>query len=130
MAINSTDQGGDVNSIPRQKRILVVEDEVLIAIDVAQMLKSAGYEVKGPCIRKSDAERLMLDQDFDGALLDFNLGNGETSLSIAEYLRLHRIPFAFLTGNSARSISDVDGEFTVISKPVSRTLIMETIAGW
>lgn len=108
----------------------MVEDEVLIAIDVAQMLKSAGYEVKGPCIRKSDAERLMVDQDFDGALLDFNLGNGETSLSIAEYLRQHHIPFAFLTGNSAKSISDVDGEFTVISKPVSRTLIMETIAGW
>ncbi|WP_379922721.1 response regulator [Erythrobacter sp. R86502] len=130
MAVNSTGQRRDLNHAEGLKRILVVEDEVMIAIDIAQMLKGSGHAVVGPCIRKSDAEKLLAEMAFDGALLDFNLGNGDTSESIASALRNHQVPFAFLTGNNANTITGLQSSDTVISKPVSRTLILEAIAQW
>jgi DNA-binding response OmpR family regulator len=79
-------------------RILVVEDEVLVGMDLVMMLEDWGYTADGPHSTVKDA--LMAVETFDPqiAILDMNLGNGETSLPVAEVLDSRSTPFIFLTG--------------------------------
>ena len=79
------------------KRVLIVEDEALIALSLEEMAQEAGGEVVGPASNVDEALLMIENNSIDMALLDFNLG-GETSLPIADALRLKGVPFTFLTG--------------------------------
>ncbi len=79
------------------KRILIVEDEALIALSLEEMAKDAGCEVVGPASNVDEALSIIENQPIELALLDFNLG-GETSLPVAHALRSRGVPFTFLTG--------------------------------
>lgn len=74
------------------RRILLVEDEALIAIEIAQILKDAGFEVVGPATSVLQALALMKRRPCDAAVLDVNLG-GETAEPIAELLLEGGTPF-------------------------------------
>lgn len=78
------------------KRILIIEDEYLIASDLKRALTSAGAVVVGPAGTLETALSLA-EQDLDLALLDVNL-DGDRSYSVANRLRHRSVPFAFLTG--------------------------------
>lgn len=78
-------------------RVLVVEDEWLIAEDHASSLTDAGYEIVGPASSVKMALRLIESEHIDVALLDIGL-NGETSYPIADELKARGVPFAFLSG--------------------------------
>lgn len=80
------------------KRILVVEDEALIALDTEDMLTNAGYQVVGPAARVSDALGLMTEP-IDAALLDINVG-GALIWPVADALADRGVPFIFVTGFS------------------------------
>lgn len=82
-------------------RILILEDEVLIGLALAEDLEERGFDVAGPFSSTAAAERWMEDARPDAALLDINLGRGRTSLDFARKLRGLGIPYAFLTGYSA-----------------------------
>lgn len=100
------------------KRILLVEDEILIALDTADMVARAGFEVVGPVGEVQDALLLVEQGGLDGALLDVNLG-GIYSWPVAEALAARRIPFALLTGFGAGL--DVPAAFAAIprlAKPI------------
>ena len=84
-------------------RILVVEDEPFVAMQLQSDLESDGYEVIGPAANVAQGERLAQSEAFDAALVDVSLGPA-TSASIAEYLLERRIPFAFATGYADGSI--------------------------
>ena len=86
----------------RGLRVLVVEDNFLVAQQVRDLLEECGCETVGPVPRVSSALRLVEEGELDGALLDINLG-GEYSFSVAALLRERGVPFVFLTGydNSA-----------------------------
>ena len=81
--------------------ILIVDDDYLIATELAQHLKLAGYDVVGPCSQVADARRLIADKRPDCAFLDINLGEGRTSFDFAEELETQGLPFAFITGYSS-----------------------------
>jgi DNA-binding response OmpR family regulator len=74
--------------------ILVVEDEWLLASELAQALAAGGYRVVGP----AGAMQVMAEHGVDAALLDVNLGGDSRVFEVAWILRAQRTPFAFLTG--------------------------------
>jgi CheY-like chemotaxis protein len=99
-------------------RVLLVEDEGLVALMVEDLLIDLGCEVVGSCASiRSALEWLEACAEApDGALLDVNLG-GELVYPVAEALAVRRIPFAFATGYGALP----DGRFPgapVLSKPI------------
>ena len=82
---------------PKISRILVVEDEPLVALQLQAALEDEGYEVVGPATTLAEGLRLAQNDKFDLALLDINLGV-ENSSPIAVHLSDRRIPFVFSTG--------------------------------
>ena len=85
------------------RRILIVEDEALVAMQLQADLESDGHRVIGPARRLQHGVALAECEDVDLALLDVSLGE-ETSAAIADALRARRIPFAFATGYSSPDI--------------------------
>ena len=78
---------------PRGPLVLVVEDEFLLAIDLALLLERRGYRVLGPAATVAEALRLLDGGETPGAaLLDVNL-RGETVTPVAARLRALRVPF-------------------------------------
>ncbi len=84
-------------------RILVVEDEPLVAMQLQSELEQQGHTVLGPATRLATALKLAQSAEFDIGLLDINLGR-ETSADIALVLESRGIPFAFATGYADGSI--------------------------
>jgi CheY-like chemotaxis protein len=80
-------------------RILVVEDGLLVADAIQDLLETAGCEVVGPVATIAAALDLVAREALDGAVLDINLG-GENSFPVAAALIERDIPFLFLTGHS------------------------------
>jgi CheY-like chemotaxis protein len=78
-------------------RILLVEDEALVALQLKLDLEAEGHVVVGPFAQLSEGLRAAADTEFDIALIDINLG-ADNSAPIAEILDHRGIPFAFTTG--------------------------------
>jgi DNA-binding response OmpR family regulator len=78
-------------------RILVVEDNFLVAETIAAALHESGYEVVGPAPSLARGMQLAHDAEIDGALLDINL-SGRFCFPIASILIGREVPFLFLTG--------------------------------
>src|SRR5262245_64504158 len=79
------------------KRVLVVEDEFLIALDIAGVLEQAGIAVIGPAGTVGDALQALEGEVVHGALLDAHLA-GEPVTRIADALKARGIPLPFLSG--------------------------------
>jgi DNA-binding response OmpR family regulator len=104
------------------KRILVVEDEVLIAVMVEDMLSDLGTTVIGPAATISDAMALAEAEDIDAAILDVNV-RGVRIDPVAEVLRARSIPVLFATGYG--EVKLLNGQqATVIDKPYSREKLL------
>ena len=99
------------------KRILVVEDEFLIALDIESILEGVGAEVR--TANRVDQALGLINSDgpFDAAVLDLKLER-DTSVTVAERLQADSVPFVFLTG-AAGDVSPVPqfGNAPVIGKP-------------
>jgi len=80
-------------------RILLVEDEMLVCMDLEDMLRELGCVVVGPAARVTQALDIIEREPIDLAMLDINLGR-ETSYPIAERLAALGIPYFFSTGYS------------------------------
>ena len=81
-------------------RVLVVEDEPVVAMCLEDILECLGCITVGPASRLAEGRALAEAGGLDAAILDINLG-GEHSTSIAEALRAQAIPFAFASGYGA-----------------------------
>ncbi len=99
------------------ERVLVVEDEPLIAFDVADHLRAAGFEVVGPVASVAAAMRLLESQGCDLAVLDVNLGR-ETAAPIADVLRARSLPFIALSGYSSDQLPEGFQHAPMLTKPV------------
>lgn len=86
-------------------RLLVVEDDYMIAEDISMQLEDFGCDVAGPVGTIEEALAMVKKGGLDGALLDANL-NGESSAPIAAALNEASIPFVVATGYGSRELSD------------------------
>ncbi|HYJ30257.1 MAG TPA: response regulator [Allosphingosinicella sp.] len=100
----------------RDKRILIVEDEPILAIALQDMLESLGYEVVGPAFRVAPALALAADAAIDGAILDVNIGEGD-SYGIARRLDDRGIPYLFATGYGRDGLDPGHEAAFVLQKP-------------
>ncbi len=107
-------------------RVLVVEDEFMIGLDVSQQLTSAGYEVVG--LATSVAKALRLEPRCDVAVLDVNLG-GETCEPVARKMRASGKPFVVLTGYSADTLQPSFSDATVLRKPPCTDDLLAALRG-
>jgi DNA-binding response OmpR family regulator len=112
----------------RGKRVLVVEDDRLIALDVANELKSAGCTVIGPASRLEPAVTLAQAQQIDAAVLDIFL-EGAFVWQLAGMLAAQRVPFIFLTGfGHALDFPPAFASIVRLEKPVRPGAIARNIA--
>ena len=92
--------------LARGRRVLVVEDEFLIAEDIREALEDLGAEVVGPFATVEAAlAALARDGGIEGATLDVRLGR-EKSYPVAEALQARGLPFVLLTGYSVHALPD------------------------
>lgn len=79
-------------------KIMIVEDEMITAESIKDMLEELGYQVVGICMRAETALDAILSEEPDFALLDVNLKGDKTGIWLANQLKeLHNIPYVFLT---------------------------------
>jgi CheY-like chemotaxis protein len=104
------------------RRLLIVEDEYLIAADLAGTLVNGGAEVIGPVGSVADALALISADAPDGAILDINLGE-ERAYSIADELRERGVPFVFATGYEAWVIPEAYRDIPRCEKPIDTRVL-------
>src|SRR5688572_3078139 len=108
-------------------RILVVEDEFLIALDIASVLEQAGLVVVGPSATVADALEELGRGEVHGALLDASLP-GQPVSGIADALKAKGIPFAFVTGYGREQLPSAYREMPLIRKPFTGADLLAAIA--
>lgn len=99
-----------------RKSILLVEDEVMIAMMLEDFLDSLGYATSGIAASVVDGCALVAAGGFDAAILDCNL-HGEKVWPVADALRAKGIPFVFATGGDTHALPVEYAENPAISKP-------------
>lgn len=97
-------------------RVLVVEDEVTVALLIEDMVNELAYEVAGTVSRLDDAMRLLDSESFDLAMLDVHL-HGKMVFPFAAELVAREIPFLFATAYGARGIPEEFHGHPVLQKP-------------
>lgn len=109
------------------KRILIVEDDPFIALDLQCVLEDAGYEVIGPVADVKAGLAAIEDSAPSAGLLDYNLGT-EKSTPLADALSAKDIPFAVLSGQAVAAIrADIGSKTDIITKPVAPEVIVERV---
>ncbi len=111
-------------------RVLVVEDELFIAMEIADVLVSAGFEVLGPAATIDDAFRLLGDVRPDAAVLDLNLGRDRVT-PVAAYLKSQEIPFVLASAGDLRDLAYEAAFAGVenIGKPSDMSRLVATMQG-
>lgn len=110
----------------RRPRILVVEDEFLVAALLEADLAAAGCTVVGPFTNLGSAMQAVHDEAFDLAVLDVNL-NGEMVYPLADVLSARAIPFVFLSGYGAQSVPEKYRPAPRIAKPYDPAVLTREI---
>ena len=118
----ASENGSTQANGPDASRVLVVEDEVLVAMMIQDFLTEKGHAVIGPISRASEALLVAKEGDFDAAILDIHLGDG-MAYPVAEILAERGVPFVFVTGYQADTIDDRFSEVPVLQKPIERQML-------
>ena len=113
---------------PDGRLVLVVEDELLIAMDLEFLLQQHGWRVLGPATTVAEALRLLAGQTPDVALLDLHL-HGELATPVAEQLRARGVPFVVVSAYArpGQMVAAVDGA-PVVSKPIDERRLIAVLA--
>jgi CheY-like chemotaxis protein len=112
----------------KAKIILVVEDELLIAMELESMLEDGGYEVLGPVTTVAAALAILTHQRPDACVLDFNL-RGEHVTPVARVLKAEGVPFLLSSAYEQAKFDD-DVAFTGainVGKPASQERLFATL---
>jgi CheY-like chemotaxis protein len=107
-------------------RILVVEDEALIAMDLQALLEDAGYKVIGPANSSAAALALIDAEPPDVALLDVNLGRSD-AFGVASVLSDRKTEIIFLTGHTAHKLPPAHRHLPLVSKPYLPQVLLQAI---
>ena len=100
----------------KKLRVLVVEDEGIIAMLIEDMLTELGHSVAAVASRMRDAIELAQNGMFDWAIVDVNI-DGQPSYPVADILKERGVPFAFATGYGAKGLDAKYGDAPLLAKP-------------
>jgi CheY-like chemotaxis protein len=104
-------------AVRTRRKILVVEDEWIIALDLMTSLERRGFEAVGPAPSVAEALALLDGAGVDAAILDVKLFN-ETSFEVADHLNERSIPFVFATGYNPTELPPRYNGVSVLGKPM------------
>lgn len=110
------------------RQVLVVEDEELVAMMLADMLTELSYGVLGPVGELTRALALAQEAPPDAALLDVSL-HGVASFPLAEALQAKGVPFAFMTGYGERDFPPAFRQIPRLSKPFDLPELRRVLGG-
>ncbi len=105
-------------------RIMIVEDEALVAMALRESLGELGYVVVGPFSRISEAMTALRKTQIDAAVLDVNLG-GELIYPLADVLAAEGVPFVFITGYGSDEIEHRFAGVRVLQKPIEQEALKD-----
>jgi PAS domain S-box-containing protein len=108
------------------KRILVIEDEPLVAMDMESTLTAAGCKVVGSAATLERAKLLIEESNCDAALLDVNLA-GQPVDQLATLLTRNNLPFAFVTGYGREALPSGFRGAVVLGKPFGADQLLATV---
>jgi CheY-like chemotaxis protein len=108
------------------KRILVVEDELMIRMLLEDMLAELGYTIAAEAARLDEALEAARIADFDIAILDVNL-SGQPISSVADALAARGMPFIFATGYGERGLPDTYRDRPTLKKPFQLESLKRTL---
>ncbi len=97
--------------------ILIVEDEVLLAMELESEVEDAGHLVVGTAADSREAIDLIGSTSPHFAFVDIQLLDGPTGIDVGHYLTARTIPFVFVSGNLKRIPEDFAGAIGAIEKP-------------
>jgi CheY-like chemotaxis protein len=109
-------------------RVLVVEDEYLIAMEVKRWLQVAGAKVLGPVPSVDQALDLIEDHRPDAAVLDVSLWDGEDVYSVADKLGVLGVPYLFATGDVKLADTSVYRHRPRLEKPFVEAELVRAVA--
>lgn len=111
-------------------RVLIVEDDALLAFDLEDLLREAGAEPIGPALTLAEAQALADRNPIDGALLDIDLGT-EKVWPLAEALYARGTPFGFISAQCAIGGMPTNiGNPSCLAKPARPQAVIELVAGF
>jgi DNA-binding response OmpR family regulator len=106
------------------RRILIVEDELLVAERLAVTVRAAGADVVGPAGVLATATWLAQTEQLDAAILDVHLGKDDIT-PVAEALMQRSVPFVLHTGDGDRAVLNPHWrDYLVLDKPVSEASLL------
>jgi CheY-like chemotaxis protein len=115
-----------MNSALAGRRVLLVEDEMIVAWLLEDMLAELGCVVLGPAARIDQAVSIINVEPLDAAVLDVNL-NGQNSYPVADALVARGVPFAFSTGYAGGRLGEGYRSFAVLQKPYQSVELADTL---
>jgi two-component sensor histidine kinase/response regulator RpfG family c-di-GMP phosphodiesterase len=116
---NGASAEGVAPEVIHGKRIMIVEDEALVAMILEDQLVDLGYSIAATCASVPDALKALGTDKPDAAILDVNLG-GQLVYPVADQLMDRGIPFVFVTGYGRESVDQRYAAIQVLEKPVDQ----------
>lgn len=109
--------------------VLIVEDEMLLAMDIEAMVEDSGHHVLAEAASLEDVEALAFDLHPDLAFVDLHLAHGSNGLEVCRYIRVHwpDALIVFVTANVSKIPADFSGAHGVIAKPFSHAGVVNAI---
>ncbi|KAA9383937.1 response regulator [Neorhizobium galegae] len=98
-------------------KVMIVEDEMLLAMELESEVEAAGHEVIGVAMSSHQARDLLSASRPDFAFVDIHLMDGPTGIDVGRRLAEARVPFVFVSGNIKRLPDDFVGALGAIEKP-------------
>lgn len=108
------------------KRVLVIEDEYMIADDLRRLFEANGTTVAGPYSSSASAMNALPEETFDCAVLDIAL-SGNAVYPLAAELRRRNTPFAFLTGFSRDGVHPDFADIPMLEKPYDNARVIQLV---
>ena len=108
-------------------RVMIVEDEPLVAMAMSELMAELGMTVVGPFGRVGQAIEALKGNSVSAALLDINLA-GELVYPLADRLMADNVPFVFVTGYGTESIDRRYANVRVLQKPIKRDALRNMFA--
>ncbi len=108
------------------RRLLVLDDEFLVATDLADLLEDAGYEIAGPALNVTDAMRIVRFDKIDGAVLDVVL-KGELTFPVAASAMARGMPVLFVTANAAPYLVGAWAAVPRLDKPYQKRELLDGV---
>ncbi len=122
---------GERSPMSEKLRVLVVDDEALVADFIADLVEEAGHEVIGIAATGEKALEYLERSDIDLAILDIRLKGRLNGIDLAQATRDRAIPHMFITGSgdpSTREAAEATGPLAILQKPFSQERLVSVLS--